>query len=232
MSSALLVLNGVKDPATAERLERIHGMIPRLNMGDGFPLSMPLRTIGVDGGANLLRAAKLHADLIIGDLDSVKPETLDWYSKRQTEIVKDEDQNRNDLEKALDWMGRHEIGSGIVACFEGDRLDMIAGLHALLVHRSRPRLLLAGESQLAERIDPGFHELRLQPGSMFSLVSPVEAAEVDLQGASWELSRHRLLPGCGGVSNLVQDETIHVSSSHPLILFRPAPWAGSPLDGQ
>lgn len=226
MPTALLVLNGSRSPRTAQRLQQIHARATQLRMGDGFPLSLPLSVIAVDGGAELCRMADIRPDLLIGDLDSVSPETRSRLEDAGVEVRREEDPSRNDLEKALDHMDREGIGSGIVTCFEGDRLDMLAGLLALLVHRSRPRLLLAGKRQLAERIDPGFHDLRIGRDRAFSLVSPVESAEIDLQGARWELDRHLMSPGCGGVSNVSTEDSLHISASRPLLLLRDAPWAG------
>lgn len=225
MPSAILVLNGACEPPSIDRLRRIHGHCPDLRMGDGFPLSRPISTVAVDGGANLLAAAGILPQQLLGDLDSIAPATLESLAMQGCAIFQEDEQERNDLEKALDWMDREGIGSGVVCGFEGDRLDMQTGLYALLIHRSRPRLLLAGARQLVERIDVGFHELKLDKDQPFSLVSPLDTAELDLQGAKWELERHRLLPGCGAVSNIALEPTVHVATSRPLLLFRQAPWA-------
>lgn len=62
-----------------------------------------------DGGANRLH--DMFGDnpnyipkCLIGDLDSARPEVLDFYAHRGVEVIKDEDQDHNDLDKALKYI--------------------------------------------------------------------------------------------------------------------------------
>ncbi len=59
-------------------------------------------TIAVDGGANVFRQAKLQPDLIIGDFDSIEQEFIESVN-----IIKRQDQNFTDLQKALTYVFEH-----------------------------------------------------------------------------------------------------------------------------
>lgn len=56
--------------------------------------------IAVDGGANTLQDAGVVPDVIIGDLDSVDTQTLQWLKHCEVEILCDLDQDVTDLELA------------------------------------------------------------------------------------------------------------------------------------
>lgn len=74
--------------------------------------------IAADGGGNIARSFGIMPDLVIGDLDSYKMEDSDPFP-----VIKNPDQNTNDLEKAL----QHALTGGykniIVFGATGKRVD-------------------------------------------------------------------------------------------------------------
>jgi thiamine pyrophosphokinase len=57
--------------------------------------------IGVDGGNNFLKRINILPNLCVGDLDSIKPDTLKWVE--QTKIIKfSKDKNKSDTYLALE----------------------------------------------------------------------------------------------------------------------------------
>lgn len=69
--------------------------------------------IAADGGANLCKEHGVIPQFIVGDLDSVHRETLDFF--KDSEVVRLEDQNKTDLEKALAYA--KEMGAGTIYVF-------------------------------------------------------------------------------------------------------------------
>jgi thiamine pyrophosphokinase len=57
--------------------------------------------ICADGGANGLTGTKIVPDIILGDLDSLKPAARKFFSRKHTEIRRIQDQETTDFEKAL-----------------------------------------------------------------------------------------------------------------------------------
>ncbi len=80
--------------------------------------------VAVDGGLRHILTMNLKPDLLIGDLDSVKPEHLKWVQEREIEVVtlpvhKDE----TDLEAALVHVIELGIKNIVLLAAIGDRID-------------------------------------------------------------------------------------------------------------
>lgn len=57
----------------------------------------------LDGAANALVDTHYTPDLILGDLDSISPEALTYFRTKNVPILHLPDQNKTDLEKALEY---------------------------------------------------------------------------------------------------------------------------------
>ena len=78
--------------------------------------------ICADGGANSAHKLHLIPDYIVGDLDSIKKETLNHY-KKKSEIIKYTRQNDTDVEKAIKLAIKLKYDEVILLGATGDRLD-------------------------------------------------------------------------------------------------------------
>ena len=165
MSHAVILANGVPpEPATIEAAL------------EGASLF-----VCADGGANTARALGLTPDAIVGDFDSVTRETLAHFSN--VPLVRDEDQERNDTEKAIEYVlslgPREEIA--LLAASAG-RLDHLIG-HISLLRKFADRTTLVlrdnhGRSWLAS----GDVELDLPIGttvSFFAVGAPAEGVTIE-----------------------------------------------------
>lgn len=79
--------------------------------------------ISTDGAANVLRKYRISPDIIIGDLDSVRPETLQYFKSQKIIVKKVINQNQNDLEKAILFAISKKFSEIFVMGFAGWRLD-------------------------------------------------------------------------------------------------------------
>ncbi len=78
--------------------------------------------ICADGGANSAKKLNLIPDIIIGDLDSIKPTTYNFYKSR-SKIVRLKRQNDTDVEKCLKYAIKNKFDDAILLGVTGDRLD-------------------------------------------------------------------------------------------------------------
>ena len=78
--------------------------------------------ICADGGADTVKRLRLTPDVIIGDFDSVKSETLSFFGNK-SEIIRIKRQNDTDVEKALKYAIRKKFNEAILLGAIGDRLD-------------------------------------------------------------------------------------------------------------
>ena len=101
-----------------------------VDMARHYPL------IALDGGFRHLKALGLDADVIIGDMDSC----ADAEIAEDTEILKLDEQDSNDFEKALYSVeAPYFIGFGLL----GGRLDQVmANLHGLVKYQAHKKIIL------------------------------------------------------------------------------------------
>jgi thiamine pyrophosphokinase len=78
--------------------------------------------ICADGGSNSAKQLNLIPDFIIGDLDSSKKSTLNYY-REKSRIIKIKRQNDTDVEKCLKFAIKNKAEEVILLGVTGDRLD-------------------------------------------------------------------------------------------------------------
>lgn len=172
--------------------------------------------VAADGGLELAASLGVAPDLLVGDMDSVTPETLSRYPNVAIERHprrKDE----LDLEIAIDVAVARGVRSIRVAGAFGDRLDQ--SLAALLVAAKHARAgmaisLHAGADEVRLVAAGSTHEATAPTGATLSLLALAADAEVTFTGVEYPLERASLPFGSGlGVSNVatspVQSLSVH-----------------------
>lgn len=79
--------------------------------------------ITADGGTNSVYKIGEIPEFIIGDLDSIKKEVLEFYKRKNVRIIKLSRQNDTDLEKALKLCKKLRYERIFVVGFSGKRFD-------------------------------------------------------------------------------------------------------------
>lgn len=191
--------------------------------------------IGADGGANVLLSHEIVPDLITGDMDSYSRDALQRYLKHQElrkdfdvpktpELIPDEDQESNDLEKALllavkrQKEQRNKQKADILICgATGYRLDhSLKNLSVMQQFLQRFSSLYMIDDYLCTFIHPARDQLRLElpagtPVSLFPLSGKV--AGISTTGLKYPLKDDFLENGLrDGSSNEVA--TIDYESTH------------------
>ena len=188
-----------------------------------------------DGGANRahdLLGAGRAPDAVVGDLDSARADVLAAYESRGCAIHRVEDQDSNDLSKALAHVGRRWDAAGVsdgvvrVAGAFGDRFDhelaAVDALYRFGAQRPKARCVLHGDSTAAILLGAGAHEIRVRrdvEGPHCGLI-PVGGAvrRVTTTGLTWNLSGQRLAFGeLVSSSNLLQDDLVSIETSDPVL---------------
>ncbi len=168
-------------------------------------LTFAPRLIAADGGAgNAVKLGQMP-QFVIGDLDSVDPETLSSFpAERQIRIP---EQDSTDLEKCLNLIDAPMIlGVG----FLGRRVDhQLAAFNALLQHAPRAILLIS-------KHDLCFHlplklDLNLEIGTRLSLF-PMLPVTGRSSGLRWPIDGIQFAPdGRIGTSNIVSQERVSLN---------------------
>ena len=156
--------------------------IPRL--AEMAATASPL--LAADGGANHLARLGLRPTAVVGDLDSISPETRAWLGEEI--MVSRPDQDRIDLDKALEY-AFDELGitSLIVLAALGGRTDHDLGNLGLLAR------LALGERLVFEAADQrvlavaGEISLAAIPGETWSFWTFDPSVRVTVDGVRWPI---------------------------------------------
>jgi thiamine pyrophosphokinase len=192
----VLVAGG--DPPTPSLLEELH---ERLALPDGWFV------IAVDSGAASATALGWQVDLLVGDLDSVAPDTVVELRGRGADVqIHPADKDATDLElglvSALD-LAPHRV---VVLGVGGGRADHELANILLLADTRFAAASVEGHSARAAYIVlNSYHVLPAEPGDLLSLL-PIggEAVVSATSGLRWPLRDAVLRPGITwGVSNEV-----------------------------
>jgi thiamine pyrophosphokinase len=189
MPNAVILANGF--PPSAETLTRA------LNRSSLF--------VCADGGANVAREHGVTPSAIIGDLDSATTATLAHFM--DATIVRDENTERTDTEKALEWvLGRGTFEVVTVLGASVGRLDHVLG-HLSLLRRyyGRTRVVLEDDTGRAW-LGRDTVSIPDRPGtivSFFAVGAPAEGVTTD--NLKYRLRDARLEMGIqDSISNVVQ----------------------------
>jgi thiamine pyrophosphokinase len=163
--------------------------------------------ICADGGANTAARFGCIPDLIVGDLDSIKNETLVLF--KHVDVKKLKDQNSTDLEKALTAAIRKKCKEIVVLGATGGRLDhAIGNLSALAKFSRHAHLTYVDEGGTYLAINRSI-ELTLPTGTIISLIPLSRCSGIVTTGLQWNLNNESLELG-------VRESTSNVVVSSPV----------------
>ena len=164
--------------------------------------------IAADGGARLARACGVTPALVIGDLDSVPPDTLARLEAQGAQVERvPAEKDETDLELALLEAVRRGADAITLIGAAGGRLDhMLANFYLLAMPDLRGLNVRAvSGSQALWLAWPGEQVLHGAPGDLISLI-PVtpEASDIVTEGLEYPLRGETLHVGAArGVSNVM-----------------------------
>jgi thiamine pyrophosphokinase len=164
--------------------------------------------IAADGGANFAHRCRLRPDVIIGDLDSIKPATQRYFSSSR--VVRVASQYSTDLEKALDYLRRGRVKQALIIGATGKRIDFTLGnLSIIWNYVGSMSLVVAGDGWYAI---PVKRELRVSAsrGTTVSLLPFGQCSGITLRGFKYPLTNSTMKVGEIGVSNLATASSSHV----------------------
>ncbi|XP_049848570.1 thiamin pyrophosphokinase 1-like [Schistocerca gregaria] len=169
--------------------------------------------ICADGGANRVydRIKESHlnpADYVpthcIGDLDSVRQDTKDFYLRHRTKFIYIPCQDKTDIDKALDFLNSDDEGSGeprstknskdivLTGVFGGNISQELGNLHSCwgIVNK---QITLIGCNNLCLILQRGLHKIHTPVGMKCGIIplgSPVDF--VKSSGLKWNLNNQQL----------------------------------------
>ena len=178
--------------------------------------------VAADGGASTAMAFGMTPDVVIGDLDSIDPATLERVQQAHVPIErfprdKDATDGQLAIARALQ-MRPDELW--LLGFLGGPRLDQALANVLLLAGLDAPAVVLDERNEArVVRPDAGY-AFRTEPGEVISLI-PIrgDATGVRTQGLRWPLDGETLKAGdTRGVSNEPTGGSVHVAIEHGVLL--------------
>jgi thiamine pyrophosphokinase len=125
--------------------------------------------IVADGGANqlyhTLKTLYLESayipDIIIGDLDSITTDVIDFYNSKSVTILQDNNQNKNDFQKCVSHKCITPKQTIFVLGGLSGRLDHIMASLDILLQYSHLNIICTSLDSLAICLQPGAHEIHV-----------------------------------------------------------------------
>ena len=165
--------------------------------------------ICADGGANSAKKLGIEPDVIIGDYDSVLQSTLDAFSN--SKLVKIEEQNSTDFEKALDYLLKQNATHVDIWGASGHRIDHTMGNLSSLVRYSRQFKAYFHSNNSTTFLLPYDFEKKFKLGQTISLLPVPKADFIVTKGLKWELNSETLELGKRvGTLNKVSEELVKI----------------------
>ena len=174
--------------------------------------------IAADGALDHALAAGVTPAGLVGDMDSVSTEGLEWASRHAAIERHDPDKDHTDTELAL-MMAAELRPARLILIGAGNRLDhVLAAIGALgQPHLTSIPVIDAWWDEQWIRVvhGPGSTTLELAEGTTLSLLAlHGPCSGVTITGVRWPLERAELAPLVGvGVSNVTVDEQVTVRVS-------------------
>lgn len=157
-----------------------------------------------DGGANRLFQTftsvtdriKYKPDYIVGDLDSIKAEILEFYRSNEVTILKKPSQYSTDFQKCIELIFRENEGTLYVLGGLTGRIDhTISSFHTLLLNREK-RIILISADSMAFLLVPGMHDIHSHAyyeGDTCGIFPLNGKALVITKGLQWDVGKFILL---------------------------------------
>lgn len=148
--------------------------------------------ICADGGANSALKLGLVPDFIIGDLDSVSDDAINFFSDKST-IIKIQRQNDTDVEKCLKFAIRKGFSEALLLGVTGDRLDhTICNLGIVLKFYDKIKCNIVAENSFLTPTDKTL-VLKSKSGETISLYAFNTKTKITSTGLKYQL-RNSTLP--------------------------------------
>jgi len=159
------------------------------------------RIVCADGGANHLANTDITPDLILGDFDSIHPDTLQRF--KDVEIIKDNDQFSTDTMKIIDHELSHGMEELLMLGATGGRIDHALSNLSLLTRYSDLINISMVDDQSETLFVKNSITFESIIGRKISLIVLGGESSVTSKGLRWELDGESQQFSPFGISNEV-----------------------------
>ena len=174
------------------------------------------KIICIDNGYEIIKDLKIIPSVIIGDLDSVNLNEVD----QSVEIIKREDQNLSDLEKALNYCIEKGFSKVYLLASTGLRDDHnLANLILIIDFIEKINVIILSDEYEIEAVK-GKKEYKSKKDTQISIISINEGNKITTGGLKYNLKDEVLKSRSHGISNSTIEDNFFIECVKPILLFR------------
>ena len=172
--------------------------------------------ICIDNGYELASELNITPSVVIGDLDSVDINKIN----KSILVIKEEDQNTNDLEKTFNYCLSKNIKKIILVGATGERDDQnLATILISLDYIEQLDIEILSDIYSIKFVN-GEREFETESKAEVSLISMDKKNIITTKGLRYNLEKSKLSSATHGISNYSIEKKFSISCSSPLIVFR------------
>jgi thiamine pyrophosphokinase len=172
--------------------------------------------ICIDNGYELASELNITPSIVIGDLDSVDINKIN----KSILVIREEDQNTNDLEKTFNYCLSKNIKNIILVGATGERDDQ--NLATILISLDYIELLnieILSDLYSIKFVN-GEREFETESKAEVSLISMDKENIITTRGLRYNLEKSKLSSATHGISNYSIGKKFSILCSSPLIVFK------------
>lgn len=181
------------------------------------------KVIAVDGGAEVLKKLSLIPDSIIGDLDSISDNTLNFFKDKGVEINKyPAEKDETDSELAINYCKKNNLEELIITAALGGRIDQeLANINLLEYIKSKKLIAKIIDKNIEisiidkEKTFVGRKDYRLSLIPQTSVVKNTSISGCKYNLDNKDLYRHKTR----GISNLIFEQEARVNIKKGLLIY-------------
>lgn len=164
---------------------------------------------------------------IVGDMDSISPDTLNIAREKNIEIITNLDQNTNDFQKSINLIESlqnsstsHPLNIAVIGAL-GGRFDHTAASISILHKFPHHHIWLVDNTTIVTLIPAGKHEIHINKeieGIVCGIIPFAGPATVTTSGLQWNLNNQILsMESLISTSNKIVDQIVTIMSNSSLI---------------
>ncbi len=192
----------------------LNGQIPKKDELISF-IEKYDQIICADGAANEMIKLNIYPDFILGDIDSLQTDSINTRSK----IIKLEDQNLNDFQKALTWLKDKDYNTIDIIGMDGKRIDHTIGNFSIILKELfNFNLTVFTESGIFYTIKTK-RKFKDIYNRYFSIFSPKKDTKITTWGLKYELKNKTLDNIHKGTLNFANENEVEIETNNEVLVF-------------
>ncbi|MBL8017653.1 MAG: thiamine diphosphokinase, partial [Ignavibacteria bacterium] len=175
-----------------------NGLLTKAELERFTKLNKPRKAIDIiacDGASDFLVKEKVTPDIVIGDMDSASAAAIRSLTAAGVPVIKQASQDRNDIEKALDYAISEKYTEINVIGFTGKRFDHSVNNLSILLRYSKTCKLKLYDDKFRYYFVRDKIELENAAGTVVSLIPMPKAEGIRTSGLKYPLDNESLKLG-------------------------------------